>query len=142
MTVDHILKGKGTGVVTLAPTHTMAEAAQLLADRRIGALVVTDEQGRVTGILSERDVVRALAANGAAVLSHPVSRHMTAKVETARRTDAITELMERMTHGRFRHLPIVEGERLCGIISIGDVVKFRVAEMEVETQAMRDYITA
>lgn len=142
MTVEHILKDKHSSVITVLPTCTIAEAAQLLADRRIGAVVVTDEHGGLAGILSERDIVSALAANGAAVLVHPVSRHMTQKVETAKRGDAIIEIMERMTNGRFRHLPVLEEGQLCGIVSIGDVVKHRVAEMEAETQAMRNYITA
>jgi len=142
MTVAHILKGKGRDIFSLAPDHTIGEAARTLADKRIGAVLITKKDGSLAGILSERDVVRSLAKGGADALGHPVSQHMTVKVETAREIDTIPFLMEKMTAGKFRHMPVVEGGKVVGIVSIGDVVKFRLAEMEAETQAMRDYITA
>jgi CBS domain-containing protein len=140
MNVEHILQSKGRSVVTIEPDHTLGEAAQLLSERRIGAVVVGDTFRAVLGILSERDIVRAIAARGAAALQEPVSRSMTEKVVTCTGTAAINDLMELMTEGKFRHIPVLEGGRLIGIISIGDVVKHRVAEIEDETRAMRDYI--
>jgi CBS domain-containing protein len=142
MSVTLILNGKGRDIITLSPEHTIAEAARMLAERRIGAVIITSNDGVIAGILSERDVVRSLATSGAGALEHPVSLHMTAKVETARESDTIPSIMEKMTKGKFRHMPVVEDGRLIGIVSIGDVVKHRLAEMEAETQAMREYITA
>jgi CBS domain-containing protein len=142
MTVAHILKIKGRDIITLPPHRTMAEAIRTLADKRIGAVVIAGADGAIVGILSERDVVRAMAEDGPDGLSHPVSRHMTARVETARESDSVHEIMERMTTGKFRHIPVVEDGRIAGIISIGDVVKHRLAEMEAEARAMRDYISA
>ena len=140
MTVEHILRTKGRDVVMIEPTRTLAEAAHLLAERKIGAVIVGDVFRPVMGILSERDIVRAVAARGGAALQEPISQLMTHKVITCTEKAAITEVMEIMTEGKFRHLPVVEGGRLVGIVSIGDVVKHRVAEIEAETRAMRDYI--
>lgn len=140
MTVEHILRTKGRDVVMIEPTRTLAEAAQLLAERKIGAVIVGDVFRPVMGILSERDIVRAVAARGGGALQEPVSQLMTHKVVTCTGQSAITEVMEIMTEGKFRHLPVVEGGRLVGLVSIGDVVKHRVAEIEAETRAMRDYI--
>ena len=140
MNVEHILSEKGREVVTIAPHLTLAEAARTLSRHRIGAVVVSDPGQPVLGILSERDIVRALAANGAAALEEPVSRYMTAKVVTCTARSAINDLMEAMTMGKFRHVPIVENGRLVGIVSIGDIVKFRVAEIERESEALREYI--
>ncbi|MBS0242585.1 MAG: CBS domain-containing protein [Proteobacteria bacterium] len=142
MHVTSILKMKGRAVETVTATMTLAEVVQRLASRRIGAIVVTSDQAPVLGIVSERDIVRVLAKEGPAVLSKPVSEAMTRNVVTCRETDSLDELMSRMTAGRFRHLPVVEDGRLVGIVSIGDVVKHRVAEVELEASAMRDYITA
>jgi CBS domain-containing protein len=142
MSVTLILKGKSRDIFSLSPDGTIAEAARTLAEKRIGAVLITGKNGSLAGILSERDVVRALATSGAEALNHPISKHMTAKVEVAHESDTITRMMERMTIGKFRHLPVVENGKVVGIISIGDVVKYRLAEMEAETQAMRDYITA
>jgi len=142
MTVAHILRTKGRDVITLPPHRTISEAAKTLSDKRIGALIIAGADGAIAGILSERDVVRALAASGAEALDHPVSRHMTAKVVTAGESDSVDEIMERMTSGKFRHIPVVESGKLAGIVSIGDVVKHRLAEMEAEARAMRDYISA
>ena len=113
-----------------------------LASKRIGAVVVTAPGTAVIGIVSERDVVRMLAQHGPSALSRGIDECMTRNVVTCRETDTVDELMSRMTQGRFRHLPVVEGGELAGIISIGDVVKHRVAEVELEASAMRDYITA
>jgi CBS domain-containing protein len=140
MTVEHILRVKGRNVVTIDPQQTLAQAAQLLSERRIGAVIVGDAVHPVLGILSERDIVRAIAARGPAALEEPVSRSMTQKVVTCTGASAINEVMELMTDGKFRHVPVIEGGRLCGIVSIGDIVKHRLAEVEAETRAMRDYI--
>jgi CBS domain-containing protein len=140
MSVDHILLSKGRSVVTIEPDCTLGEAARLLSERRIGAVIVSGPGRPVLGILSERDIVRAVAARGAAALDEPVSRSMTEKVVTCTGQSAINDLMEMMTDGKFRHIPVVEGGALAGIVSIGDIVKHRLAEVEAETQAMRDYI--
>lgn len=140
MTVEHILKTKGRDVVTIEANHTLGEAARLLSERRIGAIVVGNSFRPVLGILSERDIVRAVAARGASALDEPVSRSMTEKVVTCSCNAAVNEVMEIMTTGKFRHVPVMDDGRLAGIISIGDVVKHRVAEIEAETAAMRDYI--
>ena len=141
MTVDHILSAKGRDVTTIQPHRTLTEAIAVLAEKRIGAVVVTGADGRVQGILSERDIVRALA-QGAHALGDPVSRYMTARVVTCSGDMLIVDVMEEMTQGRFRHMPVVEGGRLAGLVSIGDVVKYRLAEFQHETDALREYITA
>jgi CBS domain-containing protein len=140
MNVEHILSEKGRNVVTIDPQCTLAEAARTLSDKRIGAVVVSSGGQPVLGILSERDIVRAINEKGAAALSDPVSSYMTAKVVTCTGRSAINELMEIMTNGKFRHVPIVEDGKLNGIVSIGDVVKYRLAEIEGESRALRDYI--
>lgn len=140
MTVAQILAAKGRSVVTIPPNKTLMEAAQLLAERRIGAVVVVDEGGKVLGILSERDIVREIAKAGLDALKEGVSRHMTEKVVTCTSASAITDIMGIMTEGKFRHLPVVEDGKLAGLVSIGDVVKYRVAEIEAEHKAMREYI--
>jgi CBS domain-containing protein len=140
MTVRTILSGKGRNVTTIAPDATLAQAAQLLSDRRIGAVVVAAAGDPVAGLLSERDIVRALAAKGGDAVALKVEQVMTRKVVTCREADTVGTLMERMTTGKFRHLPVVEDGRLVGIVSIGDVVKHRLGEMEKESSALRDYI--
>jgi CBS domain-containing protein len=140
MIVDRILSLKGREVVTIDPGRTLAEAAKILSERRIGALLVSDGRQPVSGIVSERDIVRALAERGAQALDEPVSRFMTAKVVTCTGQTSVNDLMELMTQQKFRHVPVVEGGSLAGIISIGDVVKVRVEEIEAEAQAIRDYI--
>ena len=140
MTVSTILAEKGREVVTIEPGATLAEAARLLADKRIGAALILGADRRISGIISERDIVRALAARGAAALDEPVSRSMTRTVETCNESESICNLMERMTSGKFRHLPVVDQGRLVGIVSIGDAVKYRLQEMERESAAMHDYI--
>jgi CBS domain-containing protein len=140
MTVKAILSRKGRDVVTIVPTANLSEAAKLLAQRRIGAVVVTGADNRVAGILSERDIVRALGERGAAALDENVAAVMTRKVTTCNESDTVVAIMERMTTGKFRHVPVVDQGRLIGVISIGDVVKHRVHEIEGETNALREYI--
>ena len=142
MHVAAILREKGRAVETVAGDIALVDVVARLSARRIGAVVVTAGKGEVKGIVSERDIVRALAEHGAAALAWPASKVMTRNVVTAREADTIDQLMSRMTEGRFRHLPVVEDGRLVGIVSIGDVVKHRVAEVELEASAMRDYISA
>jgi CBS domain-containing protein len=140
MTVKTILGQKSRDVVTIQPTATLAEAAGLLAERRIGAILVLGIEGRVAGILSERDIVRALAERGGAVLGERVDHVMTRKVFTCSENDTVAQVMEQMTAGKFRHVPVTEEGRLIGIISIGDVVKHRLHEIESESEALREYI--
>ena len=140
MTVNSILSHKGDEVLTIEPTATLAAAVQTLTQRRIGALVVTGAGNRIVGIMSERDIVRALDAAGAQALSSQVGEVMTRKVVTCGRNDTIAEIMEQMTLHKFRHLPVVEQGALVGIISIGDVVKARLDELVREQDALRDYI--
>ena len=140
MTVARILAEKGREVVTTQPHRTLKEVIDLLAARGIGAVVVADASLAVLGILSERDVVRVIAQSGAAALDEPVSRYMTPKVTTVTSNDTIDHVMETMTEGRFRHLPVVEDGRLTGIVSIGDVVKRHVTQLDSERQALREYI--
>jgi len=141
MNVAAILKQKGRAVTTGNPGMTLLEVAGKLAARRIGALVVVGMRGEVVGIISERDIIRALGEHGGNVLTRPVAEFMTREVVTCQETDTLDELMAMMTARRFRHLPVVTDEALVGIISIGDVVKHHVAEVEMEATAMRDYIT-
>lgn len=139
MTVNAILESKGRQIVSVKPDAKLSEAIRLLAEKRIGAVLVM--QGtRVDGILSERDIVRVLAERGGAVLDEPVSAIMTRKVTTCSRADTVAMLMEKMTAGKFRHLPVIEEGRVVGLVSIGDIVKRRVMEYENEQEALRDYI--
>ena len=140
MNVKAILSTKGSEVITIGPNATLEEAIAILAKHRIGAVVVLGAEQRVIGILSERDIVRALAERGAGAAKEPLAQTMTRVVVTCGEADTVSELMERMTRGRFRHIPVVEQDRLIGIISIGDVVKQRLGEMERESEALRDYI--
>ena len=143
MQVKHILRNKGRDVVTTDDETTLSEAARLLARRRIGAVVVLDAKGSVRGILSERDIVRAIAEQSVSALGQSVGRHMTRAVSTCSESDTVDELMETMTHGRFRHMPVVEDDgRLSGIVSIGDVVKTCIEETTREAQSLREYIAA
>lgn len=140
MTVTSILTVKGKDVVTIEPTAKLADAVKLLAKRRIGALLVRGAGDRLAGIISERDIVRALAERGAGALDVPVGQVMTREVATCGENDEIGSIMERMTSGKFRHMPVMARDQLVGVISIGDVVKDRLQAMERETEAMRDYI--
>jgi len=140
MTVARILAAKGKDVVTTQPHRTLAEAAGILTARNIGAVVVADAQGRVLGILWERDIVHAIGGGGAAALNDAVSKHMTTAVVTAHEDESVDLTMEKMTVRRCRHLPVVFNERLVGIVSIGDVVKYRLEQLEHEHRAIREYI--
>jgi CBS domain-containing protein len=140
MTVKAVLAAKGGDVVTIEPNTNVLAATKLLAERRIGALVVTGPDRRVIGIVSERDIVQRLAVHGPATLDLPLNEVMTRKVMTCTPADTISSVMERMTQGKFRHLPVVDQGRLSGIVSIGDMVKHRLEEMEREQSALRDYI--
>ena len=142
MLVKHILQQKGRDVVTIAGTATLSEAARLLAGRRIGALVVHDGDVAIAGILSERDIIVAIADKSVQALAHTVATCMTTRVSTCRESDTVEDLMELMTRKRFRHVPVVEEGRLAGLISIGDVVKTRIAETELEAESLRGYIAA
>jgi CBS domain-containing protein len=140
MKVKDILAGKGGDVVDIEPTASLQSAATLLAQKKIGAVVIRGAGGRLSGILSERDIVRAVARQGGAALELPVGQAMTREVITCVEDDTCAEIMEQMTSRKFRHLPVLRDNVLVGVISIGDVVKQRVEEIERETDAMRDYI--
>lgn len=140
MSVQKVLSRKGTTVYTVEPTATVAYAVKVLTEQGIGALVVTGAEGRTVGIVSERDIVRSINSHGAAVLDIQVSEIMTRKVATCTRQDKIADLMEQMTEGHFRHVPVVEDGRLLGIVSIGDVVKSRIEQVEQESHELREYI--
>jgi CBS domain-containing protein len=140
MIVNRILSLKGREVATIEPSRSLSEAARVLAERRIGALLIVDGERPVTGIISERDIVRAVAMHGAKALDEPVARFMTEKVVTCTGETSINDVMELMTQQKFRHIPVLESGRLSGIVSIGDVVKLRLEEVEAETQAIKEYI--
>ena len=142
MNVARILADKGRDVLTTQPHRTVKEVAAQLASRSVGAVVVSDATHAVLGIVSERDIVRAIGAGASSVLEEPVSRYMTAKVTTVDECASIDRVMELMTEGRFRHLPVVENGRLVGIVSIGDVVKRQVDALDNERQALRQYIAS
>ena len=143
MLVKHILGTKGREIIAIAIDASLSDAASLLAKRRIGAVIVRDGKGRLSGILSERDVVRAVAEHGVGALAQQVGAYMTREVATCGETDSIDALMEMMTQGRFRHVPVLdERDGLIGIVSIGDVVKSRIEETVREAATLRDYISA
>ncbi len=140
MTIARILSSKGREVTTIQPDRTLGEVAKILAEKGIGAVIVTSASGELLGILSERDIVRAVARQGGEALPETVARHMTAKVVTTTQESSIVAVMEMMTAGRFRHIPVMRAGKLDGVISIGDVVKYRLAEIETESEALRQYI--
>jgi CBS domain-containing protein len=140
MNVKTILAAKGGEIVSIEPSADLAAAAKLLSIHRIGAVLIRGAGGRLSGILSERDIVRALSEHGAAALTLPVAQIMTRNVMTCTEDDTCASIMEQMTAGKFRHLPVVTDGQLVGLISIGDVVKERVEEIERESEAMREYI--
>lgn len=140
MTVKMILERKGYDVFSAAPETTLGDAVAALAKHKIGAIVIVDDKKAIKGILSERDVVRAIAADGADALWRPVSEIMTIKVSVCSEKHTVNQVMEMMTRGRFRHLPVEKDGRLHGIVSIGDVVKLRIEEVERESQEIRSYI--
>ncbi|WP_158812030.1 CBS domain-containing protein [Beijerinckia sp. L45] len=140
MTVARILASKGRDVVTMQPHNTLRDVVDALAAKHIGALIITDPQGKMQGIVSERDVVRAIAQHGADALEDPVSNYMTKNIVTATEEESVLEVVGKMSKGRFRHMPIVVNDRLVGIVSVGDAIKFRLAQMEEEQSALREYI--
>lgn len=140
MNVESILKMKGSDVVTVAPDAGVMDTVEMLRARKIGAVVVSADGRAVDGILSERDVVRAIGARGKAALDGPVSAIMTGTVVTCRRGDSVEAVMGQMTEGRFRHLPVVEDGALAGMISIGDVVKARLEELAAEAEQLKEFI--
>lgn len=139
MTVARIINEKGRDVVTTPPGTSLAEVAATLSERGIGAVLVV-EKGAIRGIVSERDIVRALARHGSEALRKLAADCMTARVVTCRPEDTINDVMHKMTTGRFRHIPVVEDDQLVGIVSIGDVVKRRIEDVEKESEQIREYI--
>lgn len=139
MIIANILKVKGRSVTTARPDDTVQEIADRLAHKKIGAIVIVGGGGSVIGIISERDLIRVIAQRGADALSMPVSEVMTREVVVCSEATSVDDIMEMMTNGRFRHLPVVEESRLVGIVSIGDIVKHHIAEVELEVSAMRGY---
>jgi CBS domain-containing protein len=140
MTVKAILDAKGRDVVTVEPEMSLAQAARLLGEKRIGAVVVTKPGDKIAGILSERDIVRQIGLRGAVALDEPVSSAMTSKVKTCQEGHTVNQVMELMTRGRFRHLPVEREGKLAGIVSSGDVVKQRIEDVEREADEIRQYI--
>jgi CBS domain-containing protein len=140
MSVSHILKHKGRDVITAAPGDSVKSVAEILAKNRIGAVIVSDTSGKILGIVSERDVVRCLAEAGAGALTLLASAIMTKNVKTCSENDSETELMAMMTENRIRHLPVVANGKLIGMVSIGDVVKFRIEAIERDAADMKAYI--
>ena len=140
MNVKAILAAKGGDIFSIEPTADLAAAARLLSTHRIGAAVIRGAGGRLAGILSERDIVRAVSEHGVDALSVSVGQVMTRNVMTCGENDSIADIMERMTAGKFRHLPVLRDGQLIGVVSIGDVVKQRVGEIEQDAEALREYI--
>ena len=140
MTIAAILGDKGADIVSISPERTVADAVALLAERRIGAVPVLDGDGTVAGVFSERDVIRCLREHGAAALGQPVLAVMTAPAVTVARDDSVLGALSLMTRRRIRHLPVLEAGAVVGIVSIGDLVKYRIDRIEAEARAMRDYI--
>ncbi|PZM10778.1 CBS domain-containing protein [Rhizobium tubonense] len=140
VSIKSILDAKGRDVVTTGPNTTLSEAAKMLNENRIGAIVIVGADGRISGIFTERDVVNAVAKHGADSLGKQVSSLMTTKVHRCREDATINDLMELMTQRRFRHVPVEDKGKLTGIISIGDVVKSRIREIELEAEQIKAYI--
>ena len=140
MNVEAILRGKGRAVATIRPDQTIKAALAELRDRNIGALVVSEDGERVDGIISERDIVHGLADDGSAFLAQSVAEAMTRRVATCDPADSVADLMAEMTNRRIRHLPVVQNGRLAGIVSIGDLVKNRLDEIEYEARSLRSFI--
>lgn len=142
MTVGKILATKGRNVTTVQPSDTVAQVSSVLAEKKIGAVVVVGEGESISGIVSERDIVRIIAAKGGDALSIPVSAIMTESVITCEDANTIDQVMGKMTDGRFRHMPVAQNGRLAGLISIGDVVKAKIAQIEADAEQMRSYIAS
>ncbi len=141
MNVAAILKTKGASVFTDLPDTPLSSIVSTLVKKKIGVVVICDEDGTLCGIISERDIVRSLAQDGPAMLENPASSIMTKDVQTCVPADTIATIMRQMSDRKFRHVPVVEDGQLCGIISIGDVVKERLQEIQSEADALRDYVT-
>lgn len=142
MTLALILAHKGRDTVTTTPDTPLRDITQTLSEKGIGAILITTSDRQLLGVVSERDIVRAIAGRGAPVLDEPVSDHMTKRVVTATAETSVAEAMSSMTSGRFRHLPVMRHDRVEGLVSIGDLVKHRLSEMEDENKALHEYITA
>lgn len=142
MTLAVILAHKGRDTITTTPDTPLRDIAQTLSQKGIGAILITTVDRELLGVVSERDVVRAIARRGAPVLDEPVSDHMTRRVVTATADTSVVEAMSSMTSGRFRHIPVMRDNRVEGLVSIGDLVKHRLSEMEGENKALHEYITA
>ena len=140
MNVAAILKTKGTSVFTDLPDTPLSSIVSTLVEKKIGVVVICDEDGTLIGIISERDIVRCLAQDGPEMLKNPASSIMTKDVQTCVPADTIATIMQQMSDRKFRHVPVVEDGQLCGIISIGDVVKVRLQEIQSEADALRDYV--
>ncbi len=141
MLVQQILKSKtGEGVVTLAPGTTLADAARVLSEKKIGAIIISPDGAKVAGILSERDIVRELGQRGSACMADKVDDIMTSKIISCTRSDGSGEVLAMMTKGRFRHMPVMQGDEMVGLISIGDVVKAQLAELAMEKEALEGMI--
>lgn len=142
MLIAHVLRDKGAVVYTVRAEQTLEDAARILNEKKVGALVVIAEDGAISGVMSERDIVREIARNGVKSLSDSVATVMSRDVVTAEPTETVDEGLGRMTERRIRHLPVMEGGRLIGVVSIGDLVKHRIAAVEAEAAAMQAYIAA
>ncbi len=141
MLVQQILKDKtGDGVVSVAPGSSVGDAAKLLSSRRIGAVVISPDGKAMNGILSERDIVRTIGANGPGCLADPVETLMTSRIISATRNETVDSVLAKMTEGRFRHMPVMDGDEMIGLISIGDVVKAQLAELSMEKEALEGMI--
>jgi CBS domain-containing protein len=140
MTVARILARKGRGVTSVEPHATLRDVVDILAEQHIGALIITDVSGALLGIVSERDVVRAIAKAGPDSLEDAVSRHMTKDVVVAHEEDGVLEIAHKMSKGRFRHMPVVKDGRVVGMVSTGDAIKYRLEQMERDQEALREYI--
>ncbi|MGE5545754.1 MAG: CBS domain-containing protein [Solirubrobacterales bacterium] len=139
MSVEAILKSKDRNLFTVRPDHSVSEAASLMASKKVGVTIVTDTQGRIAGILSERDIVSGITQYGKGVVEMPVRNLMTSLVATCSPRDSVKKILETMNERRIRHLPVVEHEELIGIVSIGDAVNFRLKEAQLEMGVLRDF---
>lgn len=142
MFIDQILNDKGRDVISVRSGSSLLEAAKLLDEKRIGAVVAIDDGENVIGVLSERDIARQVARHGTAALEMKVADAMTREVVTIEATDPLDRAMRRMTDRRIRHLPVMKGAKLVGVISIGDLVKWKIADVEAEAQAIKSYLDA
>ncbi|SPJ24048.1 CBS domain-containing protein [Palleronia abyssalis] len=140
MRIERVLRDKGGDVLTITPGAKVSQAAAMLSEKRIGALIVCEKGGGPEGILSERDIVRELGRSGAGCLDTPVSELMTAKIESCAKDDALDAVLTKMTEGRFRHMPVIENGQMIGLVSIGDVVKARLSELAMERDALQGMV--